>query len=280
MKPLRRIIVALVVIAMLILFWAWQIEPRWIEVKYHEIEGTRLAEALSGLRFVVLSDLHVDEFGDFEQKVVDRVKSLSPDYLIWLGDYVKYGGAYDGALEMFTRLQGQKGTYGTLGDAEYFKPRDHCILCHLPGQSTVRSDLPVRFLRDESVMIENNGKKAVLLGLDPATYTPFSINETVLSQTDELPVLIISHYAKAVDHLKQSPVDMMLCGDSHGGQVWLPWPLSRFLYSRHTRRHLAGWYQEGPIAVYLTRGIGTSHAPFRLGSRPEISVIDFKGAAR
>jgi uncharacterized protein len=258
-----------------VVLYARYVEPRRFEVTFLRVEGTPLAEALAGLRFVALADIHVDRFGAKERDVLRHVRDLAPDYLLWLGDSVQYYGPFDGALRMLAGARGRLGTYGVLGDADYSNSRGHCVLCHAPGRWTVRDDLPVRFLRDQTVVIENRGRKAALVGVDPVLFTDAPQFREAMAQARGLPTLALSHFPRGLDDISRYPVELVLAGDTHGGQVWAPWPLSLVVYHAGSRRFLKGWFQENGTRMYVSRGVGVSHLPVRLGARPEIVVIDF-----
>ena len=258
-----------------VVLYAHCVAPRRFETTFLREETGPLAEALAGLRFVVLADVHVDRFGAKEEDVLRRVRDLSPDYLLWLGDYVQYGGAFDGALRLLAGARGRLGTYGVLGDADYSNRRGHCALCHAPGRRTLRDDLPVRFLRDQAVVIENRGRKAALVGVDPVLFTSAPEFREAMALARGLPTLVLSHYPRALDDVSACPVDLVLAGDTHGGQVWVPWPLSLVAYHATDRRFLQGWFRERGTRMYVSRGVGVSHLPVRLGVRPEIVVLDF-----
>jgi predicted MPP superfamily phosphohydrolase len=271
----RLLLVATAVAALAgVLLFARFVAPRRLEVTFHRVDRGRLADALAGLRLVAVADPHVDRFGAREENVLRRVADLAPDVLVWLGDYVQYGGEFGDALTMLGGARGRIATYGVLGDADYSNARGHCVLCHRLGEDAVRDDLPVRFLRDQAAVIENGGRRAAIVGLDPATVRRRGV-PAVLSAAGGLPTLVLSHYPWALDDLADRPVDLLLAGDTHGGQVYVPWPLSRLAYRAVDREYLRGWFTRGGVPMYVSRGTGVSHVPVRLGSVPEIVVLDF-----
>src|SRR5690606_18580500 len=60
---------------------------------------------------------------------------------------------------------------------------------------------------------------------------------------------------------------VMLAGHTHGGQIapfgWAP------LRPRGSGRYVRGWYRDDPTAMYVSRGLGTSVVPARVGAVPE-----------
>ena len=86
--------------------------------------------------------------------------------------------------------------------------------------------------------------------------------------------LLLVHYPLFAERLGGEQFDLILAGHSHGGQVRLPW------FGALVVPYDVGRYDLGPFdtpggPLYVTSGIGTSVFPLRLGSRPEITVVDF-----
>ena len=62
-------------------------------------------------------------------------------------------------------------------------------------------------------------------------------------------------------------------GPQVGGQVVVPGYGPPFVPSRYGTKYLAGLVQGPSTQVFVSRGLGTSGPPFRLGSRPEINLL-------
>ena len=75
-------------------------------------------------------------------------------------------------------------------------------------------------------------------------------------------------------------MDLSLCGDSHGGQVRLPylgglnnrgeWFPER---SGTDARYVKGLYEEGGKNLFVSGGLGNYPVPVRFLDRPEVAVI-------
>jgi hypothetical protein len=68
-------------------------------------------------------------------------------------------------------------------------------------------------------------------------------------------------------------VDLTLAGHYHGGQVkvkLLGVPLSPF---RLVTKYLEGPFRRGRSRMYVSRGLGTTGPPVRIGSRPELTLF-------
>jgi predicted MPP superfamily phosphohydrolase len=89
-------------------------------------------------------------------------------------------------------------------------------------------------------------------------------------------VLLLSHCSGFRDELTPDQgrrIRAMISGHTHGGQVafggWAP------LRPPASGRYVSGWYSGGGPDLFLSRGLGTSLVPLRIGSVPELAIIDW-----
>jgi len=69
------------------------------------------------------------------------------------------------------------------------------------------------------------------------------------------------------------PIDLILSGHTHGGQVKL---LGFIPYlPQGSGKYVSGWYLDQHKQLYVSKGIGTSILPIRFGARAEISIFNF-----
>ena len=88
--------------------------------------------------------------------------------------------------------------------------------------------------------------------------------------------LLLAHCPAARDQLPPlagPAVSLMLSGHTHGGQI-APAGLP-IVTPPGSGRYVTGWYVEGGPPMYVSRGIGTSTLPIRLGASPELVIVDW-----
>ena len=73
-------------------------------------------------------------------------------------------------------------------------------------------------------------------------------------------------------------VDLILSGHTHGGQIRLPLIGTPVTNSRYGSKYAAGLVQGPRCPVFISRGIGTTVLPIRLGVPPEIALIELHRA--
>ena len=91
------------------------------------------------------------------------------------------------------------------------------------------------------------------------------------------PSILLAHSPEVIEEASHRGVDLVLCGHTHGGQIFLTRYLTAvFPLIDPAFRYLSGFFQEGNTLMYVNRGVGTSFLPFRLGVKPEIAFFTFE----
>ena len=102
----------------------------------------------------------------------------------------------------------------------------------------------------------------------------------VASQTrQEDYVIFLAHSPEAIPDAqkagdssgRRSWFDLGLFGHTHGGQIALIGPLLGI--SKVDGRYEQGWLTENRVSLLISRGVGTSVLPVRIGRRPQIHLI-------
>ncbi len=129
-------------------FYGIFIEPYQIEIRHLWIEDSQLGKILEDKIAVHISDLHMSKIGRREQKVLNILDELNPDFVFLTGDYIKWNGNYEMALEFLSKLKARIGVWAVLGDYDYSRSRKSCLFCHEPGSGKPTRQHSVRFLRN------------------------------------------------------------------------------------------------------------------------------------
>ncbi|MDE0497659.1 MAG: hypothetical protein OXH86_09920 [Acidimicrobiaceae bacterium] len=96
--------------------------------------------------------------------------------------------------------------------------------------------------------------------------------------------ILIGHKPDAIELVRQTPVDLVVSGHTHGGQVSLPLfgpPLTLTGVPRHVAA--GGLHELYGTPIYVSTGVGRErgNAPqLRLGVRPSIGIIDLVAGDR
>ena len=87
--------------------------------------------------------------------------------------------------------------------------------------------------------------------------------------------MLLSHSPDAVNWIPGNVYDLVLAGHTHGGQICIPHPTrGKILLSTSGSDFGAGLYQINGYPMHVSPGVGTTLLPFRLLSRPEITLLE------
>jgi predicted MPP superfamily phosphohydrolase len=246
------------------------IEPDKIGIHHLRMDDGIFGKTVTGMTAVQISDLHIRKIGRREKKVLKIIDDIKPDFIFLTGDYVKWDGDYEQALDFLSQLKAGVGVWAVMGDYDYSNSRNSCLFCHRQGTGEPTQSHLVRFLRNSSEWVSLPDGYLNVYGID------IEEEEDKDKKIDEKgPAIILCHSPMGFDRLDNNSNVLMLSGDTHGGQVPLPtWFWNLLGYEKNARFN-HGLYKEGSKMMYVSRGLGTSHIPIRILRRPEIVVLHF-----
>lgn len=243
---------------------------RYPRVVYQKYTVKRLvpegAQPEKRMRLVFFSDLHIGEAmtPDYIARAVKLIQDQQPDLILCGGDFIDHRAvyAYDPRVMASLRsLHAPMGVYYVLGNHEY---RDDL-------EANIRwvSEVGGTLLRD-SIAFPGDGP-LTLIGRDDwvnGNRKPF---EVIANEADPLrgPVVLMEHTPASIDSIGDSPVDLILCGHTHGGQIW---PGQLMVWWRYGM--VSGTRPVGEREVCISSGVGSAGATYRVGTRSEIRVYD------
>ena len=267
MKRVKQIIIILITLLSSLIFFGFFIEPENLEVTHMWPDNPVLKNKLKGKTAVHLSDIHIDQIGSLENKIINLLEEIKPDFIFLTGDYVKWDGDYKPALAFLSQLKAKSGIYAVMGDYDYSNSRRSCLFCHTKGTGERTETHTVKFLRNSKTDIFLPSGKLTIAGIDRENKDdPGDISEADI---------ILCHNPLSLDDIKSTDEVLVLSGDTHGGQIPLPSWLWRLLGYEKNAKYDRGLFKEGKKEMYVSRGIGTSHVHFRLFRRPELMVLHF-----
>lgn len=260
------LVLAVFVGTMLVGHWS----VRYPRVVHQDLYIHRLTEpgeeAQRRLRLVFFSDLHIGEAmtPDYIQRAVDLIQAQHPDLILCGGDYIDHRPVYAYDPRVAQTMRQLKAPLGV-----YFVPGNHEYRDDLEQSLAFPAHIGATLLRD-SIAYPADSLLA-LIGRDDwvnAERKPFA---QITSEVDarKRPVVLFEHTPASIDSLGASPVDLMLCGHTHGGQLWPGMLLTWWKYGLSS-----GTHRVDDKEVCISAGIGSAGATYRLGTRSEIRVYD------
>ena len=259
------------------------------QVKKIKLSFINLPGAFKGMRMVHISDIHSGSFQDIRavNKGIDLILKQQPDLIVFTGDLVN-----DRATEMdpyqnsFGRLTAPLGVFSTLGNHDYGDyvqwPTAQAKIDNLEALKKVHANMGWRLLMNEHVVLEKNGEKIALLGIEnwgaKARFPKYGKMDLAYPGTENIPFkILLSHDPSHWDAQilpEYSSIDLMLSGHTHGMQFGLENPYFKWSPVQWMYKQWAGLYEQGSQKLYVNRGYGFIGYPGRVGILPEITVIE------
>jgi hypothetical protein len=238
----------------------------WTRVTRATVRLANLPEAWRGRTAALISDVHLGHVrnGSFLRRMVAKILREEPDAIFIAGDLYD-GTAIDAgrAAAPLSQLTAPQGVYFVAGNHEQFGDDSKYL--------NAVAAAGVRVLSNEKVEVD--GLQIVGVPYRNATQERHlaSVLENVRIDRERASILLIH----APDHpavAEAAGVSLQLSGHTHLGQ-FVPWSwFARRMY----RQFVYGLSQIGKMQVFTSSGAGTWGPPLRLGSNPEIVMLQFE----
>ena len=243
-----------------------------LQVTEYTVSSSRIPKGFDGFKIVHISDLHNTSFGKENCRLLGEIQALSPDIIVITGDIV-HASPKDNALAFARQAVEIAPTYYVPGNHE-----------HRMDYETLFDglrDVGVTLLLNESTVIEENGARIRLAGIEDPIFYPYgTVEEKLLPLIQEdTYTLLLSHRPELFPTYVSCGADLVFTGHAHGGQFRFPFVGGLYAPSQGLfPKYDAGLFTNGSTNMIVSRGLGNSSFPFRLFNRPEIVTVTLKNA--
>lgn len=243
-----------------------------------EIVLRSLPRAFDGIRIVQISDIHAGSWRspDPFRRARAMIEQLKPDVLVITGDFVNFDPK---ELEFIrrdlVRLRADVGVFASLGNHDHYcSPQNHSLL------RSMISNSGIKLLVNTNVPLTVNGETIYLLGTDNTGLGQnfADLPAALVGVEPGAPTILLAHDPTFWDKQvrRKAPVDLMLSGHTHGGQVGIHFLGVELSVAQVVYKQWAGLYRDGEQYLYVNRGLGTVGPPIRIGIPPEITVLTLR----
>jgi predicted MPP superfamily phosphohydrolase len=238
----------------------------WTRITRTTVRLANLPEAWRGRRAALISDVHLGHVrnGSFLRRLVAMTLREEPDAIFVAGDLYD-GTAIDAgrAAEPLNQLVAPQGVYFVAGNHEQFGD-DSKYLNAIAAAG-------VRVLSNEKVEVDG----LQIIGVPYRNARQNGQLESVLQAIGldrDRASILLTHAPDHPEIAEAAGVSLQLSGHTHLGQ-FLPWSwMARRIY----RQFVYGLSRIGKMQVFTSSGAGTWGPPLRLGSNPEIVMLQFE----
>jgi len=259
-----------------------------------DVPVANLPPELDGLRIAQLSDIHIGDYMPPREiaRAVDMANDLQPDISFVTGDFISgEGDPLDTCITELSRLRAPLGVWGCNGNHEIYAGAED-------DAERLFREKGMRLLRAASAVVEHNGGRFNLLGVDYQRDHMTSEGDhpgPMLQEIEHLirrdmPNILLSHNPNSFHRAAEMGIELSLAGHTHGGQVRFEIVDHSVSPARLITPFVAGLYHlpmpfSAPAsngaqkaALYVNRGLGTLGFPVRIGVPPEITLLTLRRA--
>lgn len=240
-----------------------------LQCNTYTVSSAKLPERFAGFQIAQVSDLHNNQLGENNEKLLDMLRKAQPDIIAITGDLIDSRRTdIDVALAFVRQAMQIAPCYYVPGNHEW---RDS----HYDRLKEGLVEAGVVLLEDAWMTLSREEEQIVLLGIrDPKFKTGYL---STLTWEQEAFTVVLSHRPELFDQYVEKGFDLVLTGHAHGGQFRLPFVGGLFAPNQGLfPEYDAGLYREGDTHMLVSRGVGNSAFPLRFNNRPEILLIELQ----
>ena len=237
----------------------------WTRTTRTTVRLANLPETWRGRRAALISDVHLGHVrnGSFLRRMVAKILREAPDAIFIAGDLYD-GTAIDAgrAAEPLNKLTAPQGVYFVAGNHEQFGD-DSKYLNAIAAAG-------VRVLSNEKVEVD--GMQIIGVPYRNAAHGQLASTLNGIGLDRGRASILLTHAPDHPEVAEAAGISLQLSGHTHLGQ-FIPWSwMARKMY----RQFVYGLSQIGKMQVFTSSGAGTWGPPLRLGSNPEIVMLEFQ----
>ena len=225
-------------------------------------------------RFLLLTDLHSQEFAEDQQELIQEIETLKPDFVLLGGDIFDHRGNIQATITLLDYLGSNYRTYFVTGNHEFaFKSVD--------AIKKLVKNFNIKVLDGVQCQLTKGDMTFTLSGVDDASRKrdfKRQLRRVGRSLNTKHYNILLTHQPQKIKEYSQYPFDLILAGHAHGGQIRIPW-LNFALYA--PQQGFNPTYTDGlhilpnQSILGISRGLAyaTTRIP-RVLNRPNIVVVD------
>jgi len=265
----------IILISMVLIFGSFYymrfISTSGLNVREYRVVNQTLPPSFHGLKVIHFSDLHYNStFSEKNLKVlVKKINQLKPDIVVFTGDLTDQNSEITEndlkvLVKQFNKIEATLGLYAVRGNHDYDT-----------------SNFDVVFTKTAFKILDNNYDFVYSKGTTPILITGFGsklkedFNPTQAfdfqSETSFFTIALTHEPDTTNDILNSYPVQLILSGHSHNGQIRLP-KLGAIYSVSGAKKYPNEHYKINHSDLFVSGGLGTSGYKFRLFNRPSINL--------
>jgi len=257
-------------------------------VRRVKVKFANLPKSFKGYKIIQISDVHSGSFSDPGklQHAIDLINEQSPDLVLFTGDMVNnVADEFKPFIPLFSKIKAKDGKFAVLGNHDYgdyvkWNSKDEQKK-NLDTLIDYQRQAGFDMLRNENRIIEKDGEKIYILGVENWGLKPFpqygDIDKALENVPQDATKILMSHDPTHFDYVvKKHPKDihLTLSGHTHGMQFGLDLKNIKWSPVQYRYPKWADLYESEGKMLYVNRGFGVLGYPGRVGVLPEITLFE------
>lgn len=262
--------------------YSGELERHALTIVRQTVRIANLPTAFHGFTIAQLSDIHYRDFDEpyFVEHAVAQINLLHPDLVAITGDFIT-AHRVPGSTLATARLDADECASILAGircPLRFCSLGNHDSVDPVGVMDALRSN-GLTPLNNEHVAIDLKGDRMWVAGIADAYFDVPNLPAAVPKRLPTEPLILLGHEPDFADTVaRYHPVDLMLAGHTHGGQIRLPL-LPAFFLPAMGVKYVSGLFSvDARTQLYVNRGLGTMHLPFRFNCPPELTLLTLQAA--
>ncbi|CAA7387456.1 metallophosphoesterase [Chryseobacterium fistulae] len=258
------------------------------KVRKVKVKLTHLPKSFKGYKIIQISDVHSGSFSDPSKlkHAIELINEQKPDLVLFTGDMVNnVADEFKPFIPLFSKIKAKDGKLAVLGNHDYgdyvtwgsLEEKKKNLETLIDYEKQAGFDM----LRNENRIIEKNGEKLYILGVENWGLKPFpqfgKIDEALKNVPNSATKILMSHDPTHFDYVvKKHPgnIHLTLSGHTHGMQFGLDLKNIKWSPVQYRYPKWADLYESEGKLLYVNRGFGVLGYPGRVGVLPEITLFE------
>ena len=280
------IILTIICILAVCLIWVMIYDTNRFVVSKYVFSDSRIKK---NCRAVVIADLHNKQYGKGNEKLVEAIRNIKPDFILVAGDIpvATPDKPLDIAVDFIKKISEMCPIYYGNGNHEHRMKLYPQIYGDMSERYTKELERTgVKILVNENITLQDFGIKIYGSEIEKKYYKRMQMTvmeEDYMSKILGTPSadmynILIAHNPQYFDNYAAWGADLVLSGHIHGGIARIP-IINKGIFSPAIQffpKYDSGRYEIGKSTMLLSRGLGMHTIPIRLFNPGEIIQIDFK----
>lgn len=258
------------------------------KVRRVRMNFNNLPKSFKGYKIVQISDVHSGSFSDPSklEHAINLINEQNPDLVLFTGDMVNnVAEEFKPFIPLFSKIKAKDGKFAVLGNHDYgdYVNWDSADAKKKNLETLIDYERQAGFdmLRNEHRIIEKNGEKLYILGVENWGLKPFPqfgrLDDALKDVPESATKILMSHDPTHFDYVvKKHPgnIHLTLSGHTHGMQFGLDLKNIKWSPVQYRYPKWADLYESEGKMLYVNRGFGVLGYPGRVGVLPEITLFE------